>query len=135
MSVLIEGSIGLGIGIFVGYLSKPIFSICIQYTGKLAFMYGKKKIYFKKINNAIDERNYHRFSKYMYRLEKLDDKFDTSYKKKITKKYNIEDDNIISNKELFIEFCEKLEYSKEKEHKTTPVNTEESVSIISDISM
>lgn len=132
MSILIEGSIGIGIGIFVGYASKPIFSLCAKHAGKYIFMYGKRKIYSKKIKASIDDRDYHRFSKYMYRIEKLDDRYDTAYYKKLIKDYEIEDDSIINKKEMFDEFCDKREYNLSRQSIKIQHTIEDSISIISD---
>lgn len=109
MSVIAELGIGFGIGVFVTVVSKPLVTSAISFGGKLIFIYGKKKVYVRKIRDGFKNKNYHRVQKYIYKLEILDGRYDTSFKNDIIKEFNIENNEIFNNKELFLEYCEKFE--------------------------
>ena len=97
----------------ISFVAYPVVQIVAKQTSRLVYMFVKKQIYYKKIKAGFNSVNYHRVSKYMYKLRILDEKYDMACAMEISKKYNVVDEDIFSKEELFVEFCENMKIKKQ----------------------
>ena len=106
----------------ISFVAYPVVQIAAKQASRLAYMFVKKQVYFKKIDVGFKTKNYHRVSKYVYKLKILDEKYDMACAIEISKKYGVTDEDIFSKVDVFNEFCENMELKKHFES-TTSINT------------